>query len=530
MPALQYILSFLWFPKKADFSDERFFSVALENWKKRELLLSSIDWSSIRTEPLRRVASKLVRAPEGPLLFKHGPGRVAERGVSTLIQKNEWLRYHPLFEPILLSAQGTIYIKYALPAQLLRCVEPEYRVSDDIAWLIMVRKNYKTARSVCEEPTSFMYVQQGVMGLMVRSFKRSPIRRFVDLNDQSKTQEMVIQGSADQSLATLDLKDASDSVSDELVQAIFSDDWLLYLNCSRSSVVHLPDNSLVRVKKFAPMGSATCFPVQCWIFTSVGVLAYSLWYQGLGFEDFVRGCKVKIFIPPEGVLRIFGDDIVVREELVDLYIALLQYYGFTVNVDKSFRGGSSIREGCGVYACDGVVITPDIFKTKDLASFEFRLSPLDIRISYSLIAMANIALQRGWLNLRAVLLQWIHPASFVFVDSDIPYARSPWCVHRYGEEKNHSSREIVVDRYHRPSVSLIRFATKGDPVFGFRMDDQGVIHHPNSSLVPPFEADNAYWYSVALAKMLGLRSRVSYAPLKDLNRRSFLVRSLTPVG
>jgi len=527
MEALQYILSFLWFAKKGDYFSQAFLDKALHDWKLRETFLGSIDFSTKRTDPLRRAVSRLLPEPDNVLVFKHGPGAVAERGVRTILEKEGWLHYHPFFEEILLSAQGSVYLRYALPEPLLRCVSPDFLVSDDVARVLMVRKNYKTARSVGMEPTTFMYIQQGVLSMLARAMKKGRLSDFVDLNDQNHNRRLCVEASASQSHATIDLASASDSIAWELVRRIFSDHWLVYLGGSRTSDIQLPDNSRVRAKKFAPMGSAVCFGAQNVIFTSVGVVAYSCWIQGLTFEDFCNGIPISIEVPPAEWLRVFGDDIIIREELVDLMIVLLGYYGFTVNVDKSFRAGSSVRESCGVYACDGVDVTPDIMKTKDLMIYSFGYDPISIRIAYSLIAMANQAYRRKWMVLRGVLIQWIHPGTYVIMDERSPYARGPWVV--LGREFNHSSRKVTEDRMQRWCVKLLRYATEDDVVFAVRDDGNGLIIPFSAATSSAFWEDNAYWYSIALAKGMGYNSSVNFAPLKDLDRRSYLRRTLTPV-
>ena len=174
------------------------------------------------------------------------------------------------------------------------------------------------------------------------------ISRFVNLRDQSMSQDAAVHGSLYFSTDTIDLSSASDSVSVELVRRIFPSDYLFYMMATRSSRVELYDgSSITSVSKFAPMGSAVCFPTQCIIFTAVclyaaiavssqedtGVRVYSkgeirkfirtsLWKRRSSDSPFTRKLE-----PPV----VYGDDIAVDSRTTGTVISTLFRLGFTVN-------------------------------------------------------------------------------------------------------------------------------------------------------------------------------------------------------
>jgi hypothetical protein len=536
---LVYLLSFLWFAKKAEYESDAFKRNALNGWKRREHELSLIPWGQRRWAPLARALRMVLGEPGLETAFQHGPGAVAEHGVHGSLKHDE-LHYHPLFEPLLNEFGQTYCANYAFPAELRGAVGTTYRVSDDIARTLMVRKNYKTARSVGMEPTSFMYMQHGVMHLLIDAFDESRIKRYVDLRDQEKSRQACMQGSYDGLTATIDLSQASDSVSWELVRRMFSPRWRELLNACRTDTVLLPDKSLRRVVKFAPMGSKVCFHVQCGVYVAFCIVAYSLWYAGLSLRDYEEGKRFSLRLPPRDKLRVFGDDIIVDVQIVDVLVALLQSYGFVVNTNKSFREDVAVRESCGVYALNGIDVTPLIFKVKGLNEFyedaravgedgeSLPLTPRYVKTAYGLIAHANQAYRLGYANLRAALIQWVHPLCFVFIDASSNYGRGPWCVH--GDEAHCAMRSLQFDRYHRWSVPILRLWHEDDVETAFQASDDGIILLASMTRTKLSERDNHYWYGRALSIMhFGASPRMAFEPLKDLDRRSTLDWALAPV-
>lgn len=214
--------------------------------------------------------------------------------------------------------------------------------------LQFVPKSMITNRVISKEPTALMFVQQGLKEVMYSHFRRHPfLRRVIDLQDQSKSANLARKGSRQGSYATLDLSAASDSVSLELVAKLFRrTNWYLPLMESRSTHTQYldKDGNVVRkwkLRKFAPMGSALCFPVECVVFASICELARR------------KAGSRKLF-------RVYGDDLVVPTEYAQEVAELLAQLHFKVNERKSFMNSRkyNFREACGGEYFNNEDVTP----------------------------------------------------------------------------------------------------------------------------------------------------------------------------
>lgn len=227
------------------------------------------------------------------------------------------------------------------------------------------------------EPPALQYLQQGVWGEIDRLIRSNKfMRRHFDVHDQTRNQRFAKKGSLDRSYATLDLSAASDTVSYELVKQVFKGTWLLrYLVACRSPLTQLPDKSIVTLKKFAPMGSSLCFPIETIIFAAICTLVTREHHIS---EDFT----------------VYGDDIIVPTSCASRAMEVLTTLGFKVNTSKSFYQSTCwFRESCGGEYCDGYDVTP-VKVSRKYASVD-----LDVRIA-KLIELANNAYVRDYRNLR----------------------------------------------------------------------------------------------------------------------------------
>jgi hypothetical protein len=217
--------------------------------------------------------------------------------------------------------------------------------------LVMVPKAMTANRTISREPVTLQYLQQDVAAALDDYF-RQYCGDFIDLHDQERSRRLAKQGSQDGGYSTIDLSSASDSVTVSLVEAVFSGLPLLYpLMATRSTHVDVPcgeSRVVVEMKKFAPMGSSTCFPTECMIFSLVCEAAIRL-------QTGRRSRKLDYVV--------YGDDIVVRTEYAAMVQQCLRELGFKVNLEKSFIDDGAtcphtFREACGGEYLDGVDITP----------------------------------------------------------------------------------------------------------------------------------------------------------------------------
>jgi len=165
---------------------------------------------------------------------------------------------------------------------------------------------------------------------------------------------MAREGSHTGSLATLDLKEASDRVSNQLVRRMLENHpWLRagVDSCrSRRAVVEFPSgrSESIRLGKFASMGSALTFPVEALVFATCAILGIE---RALG-----RQLTKKDVHRLRGQVRVYGDDIIVPVEYVHSVNEVLETFGFRVNFGKSYWTGK-FRESCGGDYYDGHDVT-----------------------------------------------------------------------------------------------------------------------------------------------------------------------------
>lgn len=207
--------------------------------------------------------------------------------------------------------------------------------------LVFVPKGIDSKRAICEEPSFSMYLQQGVLRNIDKWFSHDPlIRRYINLHDQGFQRDRARHASFELTTATLDLSEASDSVSWRLVEYVFSGtDLLEDLRLTRTKCVLLPNGEAIELEKFAPMGSALCFPIECLVFLGICLL----------------GCK-RCGVHPN--LGVYGDDLIVPAEAEDEISHLLGTFGFLLNEKKSFWGYERFKESCGGEYFDGDDVSP----------------------------------------------------------------------------------------------------------------------------------------------------------------------------
>lgn len=219
------------------------------------------------------------------------------------------------------------------------------RTPSGCAKVVLVPKDSRGPRLISAEPLEFQYVQQGLGRKMMSHLESHWLTRgHVNFTDQSINAQHALRSSQNREYATLDMKDASDLVSLELVRRLFPEDLFRYLEGTRSSSTILPDGRVVKLSKFAPMGSALCFPVEAVCFWALMVAGVS-YTHGIPFNVVAKS----VFV--------YGDDIVVPTSWADECIQYLEMAGLKINRDKCCIHGF-FRESCGVDAFKGVDVTP----------------------------------------------------------------------------------------------------------------------------------------------------------------------------
>jgi hypothetical protein len=268
--------------------------------------------------------------------------------------------------------------------------------AEPTAKVVLVPKDSRGPRLISEEPREFMYIQQGLMALLYDVVESHPaIARQIGFTDQTRNQLLARHGSMSRDYATLDLKDASDLVSWELVKELFPGNWVAALAASRSLATVLPNGEVVQFRKFAPMGSALCFPVEAICFWSIALAACGMddTYINRLFRNAITSADMQI--------SVFGDDIIVQSEYFSAVVDTLEQCGLKVNTSKSYVTGF-FRESCGGDFYHGHNVTP--VRVKCLPSDDARsrhrtcqvFNNLIDRYGYSRVGLALQLLFEDW--------------------------------------------------------------------------------------------------------------------------------------
>lgn len=362
---------------------------AFDRFVETENELKDIDarWSSHELEALSRMGVCLFADVLAPLdnqihngvspTPRHGPGATSDR----LLGNNKWSQRH---WPTRLN-HFFPWEEYVLPSPKWWFTrEPSFVDSgaEMPVKVVSVPKTLLTPRIIAIEPTAMQYCQQALASALVPGLEGSPlVGPLIGFTDQIPNREMARRGSVDGSLATLDLKDASDRVSNQLVRALLQRWPTFYgaVDACRTRTANVPGHGDVRLAKFASMGSALCFPIEAMVFLAIVMLGIESAKGPLSKED-IHSLR--------GQVRVYGDDIIVPVEYVQSVIAMLETYGLIVSLDKSFSRGR-FRESCGGDYYLGEDVTPIRCRR------EFPASRQDVDGVVSLVALRNLFYQRG---------------------------------------------------------------------------------------------------------------------------------------
>jgi len=250
------------------------------------------------------------------------------------------------------------------------------------AQVLLVPKDSRGPRLISCEPLEFQWIQQGLGRAIVQRVESHPLTRYnVHFTDQQPNQFGSLLGSRHGRYATLDLNEASDRVSVDLVTLLFPEPLLGYLMASRSLSTVLPDGRVLVLDKFAPMGSALCFPI----------LALTVWAILTAGETDADA--------RESIL-VYGDDVIVETARAARAIEQLEAFGLRVNKDKSCTCGL-FRESCGMDAYRGENVTPVRFRTV----WSSTQSP-EAYVSW--IAYANSLYNKHYFTAYDCIVSWLY--------------------------------------------------------------------------------------------------------------------------
>jgi hypothetical protein len=253
---------------------------------------------------------------------------------------------------------------------------------EDFARVLLVPKDSRGPRLISCEPLVFQWIQQGLGSAIVRHVEHHALTRHeVHFTDQTPNRIGALFGSRYGQYATLDLSEASDRVTVGLVRLLFPDKVLPYLLAARSLGTRLPDGSRITLRKYAPMGSALCFPI----------LALTIW-------SLLRAGLTDADTDEIGIL-VYGDDVIVPTAKAANAIELLEAFGLKINRAKSCVSGF-FRESCGEDAYKGESVTPLRIRNR----IPSRPSP-DSYVSW--VAYANQFYERKYFKVYELIVEML---------------------------------------------------------------------------------------------------------------------------
>jgi len=220
-----------------------------------------------------------------------------------------------------------------------------------------VPKTLKGPRIIAMEPVYNQMVQQGILRLLTSNLRKYPsIWEGCCWEYQDFNRLLSQIGSETGKLATIDLSEASDRVSAQLIfEGLLNPLYLAYfriaVNASRSERANVDGNVIV-LNKFASMGSSLTFPMETFVFYTIVHIAWEWCYGSFPSNP----------LTPEQGVRVYGDDIIVPVELVPYLLDLLNAFGLKVNPHKSFWEGN-FRESCGSDWYKGMPVSPVRLRT-----------------------------------------------------------------------------------------------------------------------------------------------------------------------
>jgi hypothetical protein len=326
---------------------------------------------------------------------KHGPGQTAERisGNRKYAQLSWNERLEPFFpSDIHLMSCTTQFFDETYGYKMMHLVKEEQELPVRV---VTVPKTLKGPRVIAMEPVVMQFTQQGLSSYITKKISNHEITGgHINFTDQSINRDLALSASSDGGLATLDLSAASDRVPLSLTSTMLevNRDLLDAILACRSKAAQLPNGKILTLRKFASMGSALCFPIEAMYFFTVVTLALMKEQKLPVTLRNIKKVTRKVYV--------YGDDIIVPVDKVEVVLEALTSFYCKVNATKSFWTGK-FRESCGMDAYDGYEVTPTYLhhmRPKNKGSAKEIIS---------LVASSNLFYKRGYWNTASLLRNWI---------------------------------------------------------------------------------------------------------------------------
>lgn len=376
--ALRHIRQLVYFLYKLDVPyDSNVIKTTLESFSSIDQALGNFQLPDDSIIRYARILITRVFSGFNPMEItpRHGPGAVATGEESG--DKSNFSRIYTHLDKVFPFCEyftlGDLHV-----ADQYKWIQTLEVLEEATAKVALVPKDSRGPRLISAEPLEIQWIQQGLLRAIVPWVERHRLTSgHVNFTDQNINRSLALSGSLSGRIVTLDMKDASDRVSTDLVKTLFGGTTLLRpLLASRSSSTRLPDGRLVTLNKFASMGSAVCFPVEALCFWALAVAALRKHGRTL------RHCLSTVYV--------YGDDIIVDGEDYPILLQHFPRFGLVFNSSKCCLGGF-FRESCGCDAYKGVDVTPIRMRTR----WSHR-DILDASELSSYVALSNAMYARGY--------------------------------------------------------------------------------------------------------------------------------------
>lgn len=352
---------------------------------------------------------------------KHGPGAVAW-GSEKYELKISYTWLERMFRPI------PWFFSLRDASEDTRVVTSRWQTEYGLSRLAFVYKDSSGPRLIGLEPAEYMWVQQALKGWLYEHVEgHRLVGGQVNFTDQSINRNLARDW---RHFDTLDMSDASDRNPLELVKILFEKTWILpWLLAGRTPGIVLPNGEALIYKKFAPMGSAVCFPVEAIVFYALAVA--SLTRAGVPFLLALKRTYV------------YGDDLIVPHGYFDSLSRDFEQFGLKFSDQKCCVSGK-FRESCGLDAYDGIDVTPVRMRKPHFLSGDLDL--------LSFVGHRNALYERGYI--AAAEEFWAKGLQYLS-----SLKRSTYWLRNLPSHTDSSLPIMTITNYDRPST--VRFHTKG---------------------------------------------------------------------
>lgn len=343
----------------------------------------------------------------------------------------------------------------------------------------LVPKGFDKKRVISMEATTHQYYQKAVADC-IRRFVSAHKDMHICFENQQYNRDLALEGSEKGNYGTVDISSASDSVTLLLVEEIFRDTPLRpFLSMFRTPFVIISGNILF-TRKYLPMGSDLCFPIESIVFSAISKLAVQ-----------TSGCRHKYY-------RVYGDDIVIPRRAEKMLLYFLELLHFDVNQSKSFLGEPGFRESCGIEAYLGIDVSPIrisrrwnvvLLNHAEKRKHDPSALPASIDLCNRLLAFGYPTARRYMLHR---LLEVYPQIPFGYPEGTLDTADNSY-LHSWNPTNGHLTSRFVTSRkfglaYQRLeylALQLYTRASKGDDALSYELTLKALQESKRTSLLLP---------------------------------------------